>query len=110
MNRKERRLALRTAFSSRAEDLMIVEEFGEQLPQPKTKELVSAFSRWGIESGDKVLLILPEIPNNIYLSGRNLSNLKLIRADSLNVYDVLAADKIVATSAALAKIQEVYSD
>ena len=110
MNRKERRLALRTAFSSRAEDLIIVEDFGEQFPQPKTKELATAFSRWGVEPDSKVLLILPEIPENVYLSGRNLSNLKLIRADSLNVYDVLAADKIVATSAALTKIQEVYSD
>ena len=110
MNRKERRLALRTALSSRSQDLIIVEEFIDQLPQPKTKELATAFLRWGIESEQKVLLILPEIPTNIYLSGRNLSNLKLVRADSLNVYDTLEADKIVTTSAALAKIQEVYSD
>jgi large subunit ribosomal protein L4 len=48
MNRKERRLALRTAFQSRAEDLIVVEEFVDQLPRPKTKELVGAFARWGI--------------------------------------------------------------
>jgi large subunit ribosomal protein L4 len=110
MNRKERRLALRTAFDSRAEDLIAVENFAEQLPQPKTKELASALTRWGISSQEKVLLILGEISETVYLSARNLVNLKLIQADRLNIYDILCADKIVATSEALAKIQEVYSD
>ena len=113
MNRKERRLALRTAFSSRGEDLIVVEEFAEKLPQPKTKELISALKRWGIERGkkdDRVLIILSEIADNVYLSARNINNLKVIQATSLNVYDLLEADKIVTTSDALAKIQEVYSD
>ncbi|MGK7877763.1 MAG: 50S ribosomal protein L4 [Xenococcaceae cyanobacterium] len=110
MNRKERRLALRTAFCSRSEDMIVVEDFAEQLPRPKTKELVLALNRWGVEADSKVLLILSEIAENVYLSARNLSNLKLIKATNLNVYDVLAADKIVTTSDALGKIQEVYSD
>jgi large subunit ribosomal protein L4 len=110
MNRKERRLALRTAFISRAGDLIVVEQFAEQLPQPKTKELVAALSRWGISEKDKALLILSDIPENVHLSARNLCNLKLIEANGLNVYDILAADKIVTTADALAKIQEVYSD
>ncbi len=110
MNRKERRLALRTAFQSRYEDLIVVENFAENLPRPKTKELMSALNRWGIESNAKVLLILAEPAENIYLSARNVPSLKMIAADGLNVYDVLEADKIVATAAALAKIQEVYSD
>ena len=113
MNRKERRLALRTAFSSRSQDLIVVEDFAAQLVQPKTKELVSALTRWGIENGKKqpkILLIVSEIPENLHLSARNISYLKLILANSLNVYDVLEADKIVLTSDALAKIQEVYSD
>ncbi|MFW6263961.1 MAG: 50S ribosomal protein L4 [Cyanobacteriota bacterium] len=111
MNRKERRLALRTALNSRSEDLVVVENFGEQLPQPKTKELVAALKRWGINpQDDKVLLILPESSENVYLSARNMASLKLVLADSLNVYDILNADKIVATADALAKIQEVYGD
>jgi large subunit ribosomal protein L4 len=111
MNRKERRLALRTALMSRAESLIVVESFGdEQLPRPKTKEFLAALSRWGIESGEKVLLILSEIPENVSLSARNLSSVKIIKATSLNVYDILAADKIVTTSDALDKIQEVYND
>lgn len=110
MNRKERRLALRTAFSSRAEDLIVVENFAEQLDRPKTKEIVAALERWGVEGVSKVLLILTEIPENIYLSTRNLSKVKLLKASNLNIYDVLEAEKIVTTTEALAQIQEVYSD
>ncbi len=110
MNRKERRLALRTAFNSRSEDIMVVEDFADQLPRPKTKELASALARWGVESDARVLLILSEIADNVYLSARNLSKLKLIKATNLNIYDILAADKILTTSDALAQIQEVYSD
>ncbi|NER95282.1 MAG: 50S ribosomal protein L4 [Symploca sp. SIO1B1] len=110
MNRKERRLALRTAFQSRSEDLIVVEDFAEQMPQPKTKELLGAMTRWGINPESKILLILPQREEMVYLSARNLSTVKLILATHLNVYDILAADKIVTTSSALAKIQEVYSD
>jgi len=110
MNRKERRLALRTALQSRAEDMIVVEEFADQLPRPKTKDLMEAIARWGVEPHKKVLLILAQPEQQVYLSARNVPSIKLIYADSLNVYDVLNADKIVTTNTALAKIQEVYSD
>lgn len=110
MNRKERQLALRTAFQSRAEDLIVVEDFADQFSRPKTKDLVSAMTRWGVEPDSKVLLVLSEKQPNIYLSGRNIPRLRMCLSDSLNVYDVLAADRIVTTAAALAKIQEVYGD
>jgi large subunit ribosomal protein L4 len=110
MNRKERRLALRTALANREEDLLVVEAFAEQLPQPKTKELAQALSRWGIEPGVKVLMILEELTETVSLSARNLPNVKLMRANSLNVYDILVADKIVTTPGAIEQIQEVYSD
>lgn len=110
MNRKERQLALRTAFQSRFEDLIVVEEFADQFSRPKTKDLVAAMTRWGIEPEARVLLVLPEKQPNVYLSGRNIPKLRMCLADSLNVYDVLAADKIVTTAAALAKLQEVYGD
>lgn len=111
LNRKERRLALRTALVSRADDLIVVEDFSNELSRPKTKELVSALARWGSAPGNKALLIMPAISSvdNVYLSARNIENLKLIAADQLNVYDLLHADKIVITASALAKIQEVYS-
>lgn len=109
MNSKERRLALRTVLNSRATDMIVVEEFTSQLSRPKTKELVAAIARWGVEPQAKVLMILPEPAEIIYLSARNIANLKLLSAHQLNIYDLLNADKIVTTPSALAKIQEVYS-
>jgi len=110
MNRKERRLALRTVLFSRSEDLIVVEDFASQLERPKTKELILAIARWGVEPQAKVLLILPEQAETIYLSARNIANLKLLPANQLNIYDLLNADKIVTTPAALDKIQEVYKN
>jgi len=110
MNRKERRLALRTALASRGEDFLVVEPFAEQFSQPKTKELAQAMSRWGVEPGVKTLIILDEWTENVNLSARNLPNVRLIRADSLNIYDILVAQKILTTPSAIEKIKEVYSD
>lgn len=108
MNRKERRLALRTALISRSEDLIVVEELAGKLPRPKTKDLLSAIARWGVEPDSKVLLIVDQRDDNLYLSARNVETIKLIAVNQLNVYDLLAADKIVTTAAALAKVQEVH--
>jgi large subunit ribosomal protein L4 len=108
MNRKERRLALRTAFQGRLDNLVVVEDFADQLARPKTKELLQAMSRWGIEAESKVLLIVADRDDNVYLSARNVENIKLISASNLNIYDILIAEQIVVTSSALAKIQEVY--
>ncbi|WJI24601.1 50S ribosomal protein L4 [Thermosynechococcus sp. QKsg1] len=110
MNRKERRLALRTALMSRVEDLIVVQDFADHLPRPKTKELVTALQRWGIEPEQKVLLLVEDIAEMVALSARNVPTLKLLRADQLNVFDLLYADRIVATTGAIAKIQEVYGD
>jgi large subunit ribosomal protein L4 len=109
MNRKERRLALRTAFAGRIDDLIVVEEFETQLARPKTKELLSALARWGIDAESKILLIVAERIDNIYLSARNIENVKLLVANQLNVFDLLHADKVIVTASALEKIQEVYS-
>ncbi len=110
MNRKERRLALRTAITAQSEKMVIVESFVDQFSQPKTKELASALTRWGATENKRALLILTEVPENIYLSARNIPYLKVLRADTLNIYDILVADTIVATADALDQLQEVYSD
>jgi large subunit ribosomal protein L4 len=110
MNRKERRLALRTALQGRAADLVVVADFADQLARPKTKELLEAMTRWGVNTDEKTLLIVSDRNDNVYLSARNVPSLKLISAGGLNVYDLLNADKIVVTTSALTKIQEVYSD
>jgi large subunit ribosomal protein L4 len=109
MNRKERKLALRTAFASRIDDLIVVEEFNSQMSRPKTKELVAAIARWGSAPENKTLLITSERNDNVYFSARNVENLKMLSANQLNVYDMLNADKIIITSSALEQVQEVYS-
>jgi len=108
MNRKERRLALRTAFTGRAADLIVVEDFAINLAQPKTKELSQALARWGVDAGSKVLLIVAQKDDNVVLSARNIRNLQLLTADQLNIFDIVNADKLVATNSAIAKIHEVY--
>lgn len=110
MNRKERRLALRTALASRSDSLIVVQSFGEQLAKPKTKELLGAIERWGADSDKKILMVLTEVPENVHLSARNICNLKVVKADGLNIHDILTAEKIIATSEAIAQIQEVYND
>jgi large subunit ribosomal protein L4 len=110
MNRKERRLALRTALQSRVADVIVAEGLGENLAAPKTKELMAAFARWGIEVGSKILIVLDDAPENVVLSARNIERVKLIRADQLNVFDLLHADVIITTASSLEKIQEVYGE
>ncbi len=110
MNRKERRLALRTALMSRIEAITVVKGFGTDLSAPKTKEITAALARFGIEAGAKVLLILDNASEAVRLSVRNLEKVKLIAADQLNVFDLLNANHLVVSEEALAKIQEVYGD
>jgi large subunit ribosomal protein L4 len=110
MNRKERRLALRTALMSRLDDVVVVKGFAAGLDTPKTKEITAALQRFGIEAGVKVLLVLDGAPEAVKLSVRNLEKVKLIAADQLNVFDLLDARKLVLSEEALSKIQEVYGD
>jgi large subunit ribosomal protein L4 len=108
MNRKERRLALTTAFSSRAEDTIVVENFGSDLDRPKTKEIIAALERLGVGADEKVLLILKEVSDNVNLSARNLAKVKLIKSTNLNIADILHANKIIVAKDAIEQIQEVY--
>jgi large subunit ribosomal protein L4 len=110
MNRKERRLALRTALMSRIDDIIVVKGFGADLKAPKTKEVTAALSRFGIAADAKVLVVLNNPSETVRLSVRNLEKVKLIAADQLNVFDLLNATKLVVSDEALATIQEVYGD
>ena len=110
MNRKERRLALRTALMSRNGDITVVRDFGQGLDTPKTKDIIAALARFGIEAGTKVLVVLDGASEAVRRSVRNLEKVKLIAADQLNVFDLLHANKLVVSEEALAKIQEVYGD
>ncbi|WP_094555098.1 50S ribosomal protein L4 [Synechococcus sp. 1G10] len=110
MNRKERRLALRTALISRAADILVVKGFAAGLEVPKTKEIVAALERWQVPAGSKVLLVIDAPSDVVRRSVRNLEKVKLIAADQLNVFDLLHANVLVLSEEALAKIQEIYGD
>ena len=109
MNRKERRLALRTALMSRLADTRAVEDFGSTIDQPKTSEIINGLSRLGIEKTEKVLVILDNPSEVIKKSINNIEKVKLIAADQLNVFDILNANKLVIGQSAINKIQEVYA-
>ncbi|MDC3118342.1 50S ribosomal protein L4 [Prochlorococcus sp. AH-716-K03] len=109
MNRKERRLALRTALMSRITDIKTVEDFGSTIDQPKTSEIINGLSRLGIEKTEKVLVILDNPSDVIKKSINNIEKVKLIAADQLNVFDILNANKLVIGQSAINKIQEVYA-
>jgi len=110
MNRKERRLALRTALMSRINDLVVVKGFGSGLDSPKTKDIVAGLGRLGIQPQAKVLVVLDSPSEVVRKFVRNLEKVKLIAADQLNVFDLLHANSLVVSEEALAKIQEVYGD
>ncbi len=110
MNRKERRLALRTALMSRISDAKIIKDFGSKLEVPKTSEIVALLKRVGIDSDGKILIILNKPSEIIKRSIKNLEKVKLISADQLNVFDLLNANSLVIGEDALSTIKEVYGN
>ena len=110
MNRKERRLALRTALMSRISDTKIIKDFGSKMDVPKTSEILSLLKRVGINSDGKILIILTHPSEIIKRSIRNLEKIKLISADQLNVFDLLNANSLVIGEDALSTIKEVYGN
>ncbi len=110
MNRKERRLAIRTALMARVDDLVVVKDFGNSLKSPKTKEITDALKRLGISLEAKVLIVLANPSDVVRRSVRNLEKVNLIAADQLNVFDLLNASSLLVGEQALAKIKEVYGN
>ena len=110
MNRKERRLALRTALMSRIPDTKIIKDFGTKMEIPKTSEILALLKRVGIKTEDKILIILTHPSEIIKRSIRNLEKIKLISADQLNVFDLLNANSLVIGEDAFTTIKEVYGN
>jgi large subunit ribosomal protein L4 len=112
INIKEFRLALNTAIQNRFDKTIVVEDFGFSLEFPKTKKLIELLHKVTNirSSSEKTVIILSELNDNLNLSLRNLSNVTLLRSNTLNVKDILLANKIIITDKALKNIQEVYSD
>jgi len=107
MPSKMRRSALRGVLSAKQADgaLRVVE--GIDLDEGRTKDMIGRLSGWKAEG--KVLLVLPARDAAVERSCRNLQEVRVILADSLNVVDLLEADTVVFTQAALDRAQEVYA-
>lgn len=105
--KKMRRLALRSAFSSKAgqKALIVLNELA--LDAISTKRLVEIFDKIGAEG--KVLLVLAEPNETIDKSARNIPWVQIRIAPSISTYDLLNADRVVLTKAALTRIQEVHA-
>jgi large subunit ribosomal protein L4 len=104
--KKVRKLALKMALSSKAQEKAI--SLVDQIPigdVPKTKKAVEFLRAQGLE-GKKVLVILPEKDEVIYKSFRNLPYAKVLPVEGLNVYDILWADHLIITRPSLEKIYE----
>ena len=107
VNKKVRRLAMKSALSSKvAADEMIVLD-SVKLDEIKTKEMAKVFE--AIKAQKKVLVVLPENNEVIYKSTRNIEGAKISTVNTLNVYDILNCDTIVVLKDAVTKIEEVYA-
>ena len=107
INKKVRRLAMKSAFSSKvaAEELVVLDDL--KLDTIKTKEVVKVLT--ALETGKKVLLVLPENNDVLYRSARNIAGVKVSTVNTLNVYDILNCDTMLVLKDSIAKIEEVYA-
>jgi large subunit ribosomal protein L4 len=107
VNKKVRRLAMKSALSSKvAADEMIVLD-SVKLDAIKTKEIAKMFE--AIKAQKKVLVVLPENNEVIYKSIRNIEGAKVSTVNTLNVYDILNCDSLVVLKDSVTKIEEVYA-
>ncbi len=104
--KKVRRLAMKSALSSKvlSEDMMILDEL--TLEEIKTKTIVKMLAALGADK--KVLLVTADKDDKVVLSARNIPGVKTAMVNTLNVYDILNADKFIVVKDAVAKIEEVY--
>lgn len=104
-NRKERRLALRSALAYKAlqSDLIILENLSVE--SPKTKDMVNLLNSLKIEK--TVVIVVKELTDNLVLATRNLSNVLVLEVHELNTYDIVSADKMMITVDAIETIEEV---
>ena len=104
-NRKERRLALKSALSHKFNDneVIVMEEL--VFETPKTKEMITLLNNLKI-ADKKVLFVVGDFTENVILSSRNIPNVALISAEELNVLDLVNSDVVVFTNDAIKKIEE----
>ena len=105
-NRKERRLALQTAFLNVYNNKQLVVVDSLAIATPKTKEMTAMLN--ALELADKkVLIVVNELEENLILASRNLRNIALIEANEINVLDLSYADAVLTTKEGLKAIEEV---
>ena len=107
LNKKVRRLALKSVLSAKAqtENLVVIDEI--KMDEIKTKKFAGFLS--AVNADSKALVVTAEVNENVVLSARNIPGVKTTFANLINVYDILNAKKLVLDKAALEKIQEVFA-
>lgn len=107
LNKKVRRLALKSAFSSKVQDNDMIVIDSISMEEYKTKAIAAMLSAVG--SDKKALIVLPSVDKKIIASSRNIPGVKTAVVNTLNVYDILNADKFIVVKDAVAQIEEVYA-
>ncbi len=107
LNKKVKRLAMKSAFSSKllSSDLIVLDSLN--MEEYKTKMMAKVLGNIGAEG--KALIVLPEIQDMIIKSARNIPGVKTSQVGGLNVYDILNAKKLVILKDSISKIEEVYA-
>ena len=108
LNKKVKVLARKSALAYKAKEsaIIVVEDF--DFGAPKTKEFINIAKNLKVD-GKKVLLVLPEAQNNVYLSARNLQKTQVTTAAQVNTYGILHADVLVVTENSLKTIDEILT-
>ena len=108
LNKKVKALARKSALSYKAQEaaIVVVEDFA--MEAPKTKDFVNITKNLKAE-GKKLLLLLPEVNKNVYLSTRNLQRAEVMTATALNAYKVLNSDVLVITENSLKAIDSILT-
>lgn len=110
MNRKEKRLAMSSALQSATADMIVTEDIGSSLDSCKTKDMVAALKNWGLDhKKDHTLLLVKEKSDAVEKSGRNIAFLEIKTMNSMTVFDILRADKIVVEQSLMPDLEAHYS-
>ena len=107
VNKKERRLAVRSVLSSKVLENNLVVVDSMNFDAIKTKNMVSALNNLKVEG--KTLMVLPEKNENVQKSARNIEGVKTSLVNTINVYDLLKYNKLVLTVDAVKSLEEVYA-
>ena len=107
LNKKTRRLALKSALSAKAAETAIIVIDEIKMDAPKTKEFAAFLA--AVDAAKKPLVITAAPDQNVVKSGRNIPGCEVTFANLINVYDIVNASKLVVDKAALATIEEVFA-